>query len=235
MTRKRKLLITCVSLAVLAAGGSWYFFEVVIAGGTNRQRITKAIPTTGPASRWAQALECEGVKNFYKVSPTLYRGAQPTSEGMKNLSKMGIKMVLSLRKFHSDRDEIGDLPLKYKRLTFNTVHPEDKEVAEFLRLVSDPANQPMFVHCLHGADRTGMMCAVYRVVFEGWTKEQAIAEWTKGGFGFHSIFKGLVKYFRKTDLKSLAPRLPATGPASRPATRKSIDIRPSTRPSVPRT
>ena len=217
MTRKKSLRIVFLCIAGLGVYGSWYFFGDAIIGGVNRQRDPKAVPATAPACQWAQPMKCKGVDNFHRVSPTLYRGAQPTEEGMKNLSKMGVKMVISLRKFHSDRDELGDLPLKYKRLTFNALHPEDKEVAEFLRLVSDPANQPVFVHCLHGSDRTGMMCAVYRVVHDRWTKDQAVAEWTKGGFGFHGVFKHLVKYFRKADLKSLAPPAPATRPATQPA------------------
>lgn len=218
MTRKKSLRIVLLCIAGLGVYGSWYFFADALIGGVNRQRdAAAATTTTGPARRWAQKLECKGVGNFHRVSPTLYRGAQPTEEGMKNLSKMGVKMVISLRKFHSDRDEIGDLPLKYKRLTFNTLHPEDKEVTEFLRLVSDPANQPVFVHCLHGSDRTGMMCAVYRVVHDRWTKDHAVAEWTKGGFGFHGVFKHLVRYFRKADLKSLAPPASTTRPATQPA------------------
>ena len=214
----KKLSIVCLSLVALSLYGSWYFFGDVLIGGVNRQRITTTVPTTGPVSRWAQPLKCEGVDNFHRVSKTLYRGAQPTEEGFKNLSKMGIKMVISLRTFHGDSDDIGDLPLKYKRFTFNTLHAEDKEVSRFLKLVSDPDNQPVFVHCLHGSDRTGMMCAAYRVVFEKWTKDQAIDEWTKGGFGFHRMFKNLVKYFRKTDFKSLAPPLRTTRPATQPTT-----------------
>jgi protein tyrosine phosphatase (PTP) superfamily phosphohydrolase (DUF442 family) len=219
MTRKRSLRIVLLCLVALCVYGSWYFFGDALIGGVNRQRKKNARPTSGPATRWARKLECKGVENFHQVSPTLYRGAQPTEEGMKNLSKMGIKMVISLRKFHSDRDEIGDLPLKYKRITFNTLHPEDKEVAEFLKLVSNPANQPVFVHCLHGSDRTGMMCALYRVAYERWTKEEAIFEWTEGGFGFHGLFKHLVRYFEKLDIESFIPPAPATRPATLPATR----------------
>jgi len=216
MTRKKSLRIVLLCIAALGVYGAWFFFGDALIGGVNRKREVKAVPTTGPTGHWATPLKCDGVDNFHRVSPTLYRGAQPTEEGMKNLSRMGIRMIISLRKFHSDRDEIGDLPLKYKRITFNTLHPEDKEVAEFLRLIADPDNQPVMVHCLHGSDRTGMMCAVYRVVHDGWTKEQAIAEWTKGGFGFHGVFRHLVRYFRKTDLKSLAPRPAAPRPTARP-------------------
>ena len=216
MTRKKLSLIVCLGLVALGGCGCglWYFFGDVIVGGTNRERIVSAVPATGPASRWAQPLTCEGVDNFHRVSPTLYRGAQPTAEGIKNLSQMGIKMVISLRQYHGDSGEIGDLPLKYKRLKFDAWDPDDEQVAEFLKLVSDPENQPVFVHCLHGSDRTGMMCAAYRVVFDGWTKDQAIDEWTRGGFGFHGMFKNLVKYFRELDIKSFAPVRPTTAPAN---------------------
>jgi len=215
MTGKKLSLIVCVALVSFGGCGCglWYFLGDLIVGGTNRERIVEAIPATGPASRWAEPMTCEGVGNFHRVSPTLYRGAQPSEEGFRNLLRMGIRMVISLRRFHGDSDEIGDLPLKYKRLKFNPYHAEDEDVAEFLKLVSDVANQPVFVHCLHGADRTGMMCAVYRVAFEGWTKDQAIGEWTRGGFGFRIMFRNLVKYFRKLDIESLLPAAPATRPA----------------------
>ncbi len=105
--------------------------------------------------------------------------------------------------------KIGDLPMKYKRLKFDAFNPQDDQVAEFLSLVSDPANHPAFVHCKHGSDRTGMMCAIYRVAMEGWSKDRAIDEWTKGGFGFHGMFENLVEYFDELDIKSLAPPQPA--------------------------
>jgi len=205
MTNRKTVLLTCLILVVGGGYGLWYFLGDLIIGGTNTERNNPAVPATGPARRWAEPLECEGVENFHRVSPVLYRGAQPTDEGMKRLAEMGIKMIVSFRQFHGDSDEIGDVPLRYKRIRVNAFRPEDDEVAEFLEIVADPDNHPVFVHCLHGADRTGMMCAAYRVAFQGWTKPQAIAEWTEGGFGFHGIFKNMVKYFRKLDIESLLP------------------------------
>lgn len=154
--------------------------------------------------RWAGPLHCQGVPNFHRVSGGLYRGAQPTPDGMRNLKAMGVRTIVNLRHLHSDLDEIGLTGLAYERLYVDPLHPEDKEVARFLQIATDPARRPVFVHCKYGADRTGLMCAAYRVVAEGWTKEQAIAEWTRGGFGFNDSCRGLVKYFRKLDL---APRL----------------------------
>lgn len=159
-------------------------------------------PTETSTDRtWAQPLEIDGVNNFHRVSDGLYRGAQPTDEGFRNLKDIGIATVLNLRKFHSDRKYTNRYELGYEHITFNPLHPEDKEVVAFLRILADPANKPIFVHCQYGSDRTGMMCAVYRVAVQGWTKDEAIAEWTEGDFGFHESCRGLVDYFRRIDLE----------------------------------
>ncbi len=65
---------------------------------------------------WAVSLKLEGVPNFNKVSEDLYRSAQPTSEGMINLKAMGIKTIVNLRSFNSDRDEIGETGLGYEHI-----------------------------------------------------------------------------------------------------------------------
>ena len=214
MTRKKLSLIACLTLAVAGGVVVWWFFGDMIASETNHDRVAAAVPDTGPASRWAEPIKCEGVGNFHRVSPILYRGDQPTKEGFENLAKMGIKMVISLRQYHGDSKYIDDLPLKYRRIRFNAWSPDDEDVAEFLRLISDPANHPVFLHCKHGADRTGMMCAIYRVQFDGWTRSQAVEEWTKGGFGFHSMFQNLLKYFRELDIKSLLPPASSSQPGA---------------------
>ena len=61
----------------------------------------------------------------------------------------------------------------------------------------------MFVHCQHGADRTGTATAVYRIVVEGWTKDEAIREMTQGGYGFHPLWANLIRYVRELDVDRL--------------------------------
>ena len=81
------------------------------------------------------------------------------------------------------------------------MHEED--IVRFLRIVTDKNRQPVFVHCLHGADRTGTMCAAYRVVVDGWTKQQAIDEMTKGGYGFHPVWTNLPKLIENLDVEKI--------------------------------
>jgi protein tyrosine phosphatase (PTP) superfamily phosphohydrolase (DUF442 family) len=156
--------------------------------------------------RWAQPVAKPGLPNLHKVSDVLYRGAQPTAEGFRELKAMGIKTVVNLRSFHSDRDELGDVGLAYEHIYMKAWHPEDKEVVLFLQIVNDPARQPVFVHCQHGADRTGTMCALYRIALQGWTRDEALKEMTEGGFGFHEVWDNLPEYIGKLDLDDIKKR-----------------------------
>jgi arylsulfatase len=155
---------------------------------------------------WATKIEKPGLPNLHCVSANLYRGAQPTAEGMRTLQEMGIKTVINLRGFHSDRKEAAGTPLALEAISFKTWHPENEDIVRFLRLVTDHPRGPIFVHCQHGADRTGLMIAIYRVAVDGWTKRDAIDEMTKGDFGFHSVWKNLIAYFEKLDIAALKQR-----------------------------
>jgi protein tyrosine phosphatase (PTP) superfamily phosphohydrolase (DUF442 family) len=161
-------------------------------------------PATNRPAQWAQPVAVQGVPNLNKVSDMLYRSAQPTAEGMKNLQAMGIRTVVNLRSFNSDRDEIGDLPMKAEHIYMKAWHPEEKEVVEFLKYVADTNRWPILVHCQHGADRTGTMCAIYRVAVQKWSKADAIREMTEGGYGFHGIWANLIEWIERLDIEALA-------------------------------
>ena len=153
--------------------------------------------------KWAQALELPGVPNLHKVSDNLYRGAQPSNEGMRQLEKLGIKTIVNLRTVHSDRDEIENTELSYEHIPMLTWNTQDDDVVRFLKIVTDSNNTPVFVHCQYGADRTGTMCAIYRIAVEGWNKNEAIDEMTKGGFGYHSIFTNLTDYIQSLNIDEI--------------------------------
>jgi protein tyrosine phosphatase (PTP) superfamily phosphohydrolase (DUF442 family) len=158
---------------------------------------------TARPEKWAVKIEKPGLPNFHRVTENLYRGAQPSAEGMRALADMGVKTVVNLRLMHSDRDEIGSLPLDYVHIRAEAWDPDWDEIVRFLRVATDERRQPVFVHCQHGADRTGLMCAVYRVAVCGWSKEEAIREMTGGGFGFHKIWDDIVPYIQKLNVEKL--------------------------------
>jgi protein tyrosine/serine phosphatase len=189
-----KWLIPAVITVSLAAGTLWYVYS-----NTN----TSSAIISAANHKWAVEVNLPGLLNLHKVSDDLYRGAQPTAEGMKQLEKLGIKTVINLRSFHSDSDEIRDANLSSEHIYTQAWRAEDKDVVNFLKIVTDPSRTPVFVHCQHGADRTGTMCAIYRIAVQGWSKDEAIEEMTKGGFGFHGVFENLSGYIRGLDIEKI--------------------------------
>lgn len=155
------------------------------------------------ARPWALRLDKPGLSNLHKVSDALYRGAQPEEEGYKTLKAMGVKTVVCLRESRSNDDAVRQAGLEPIHISSDAWDLKLDEVAAFLKVAADPARQPVFVHCRHGADRTGTMCAAYRVAIEGWPKGEAILEMTRGGFGFHANFENLVEFLEKLDVDAL--------------------------------
>ena len=156
--------------------------------------------------RWAERMDLPGLPNLHRVSDNLYRGAQPTAEGLKQLEKLGIKTVVNLRFLTSDRKMLKGTQLDYEHINTTTFTTETKNVIRFLKIATDPQRMPIFVHCHRGVDRTGVMCAAYRIVVEGWSKEEAIEEMTKGGFTSRPIKKNLLDYIRKMDIGKIRCR-----------------------------
>jgi len=155
---------------------------------------------TNRPAHWAKPIQIKGAPNLHKVSDTLYRSAQPSAEGIRNLKAMGIETVVDLRSFHSDRDEIEDTGLAYEQIYMKAWHPEEEDAVRFLQIVTNPKRSPVIVHCQHGADRTGTMCVLYRVAVQGWSKEEALKEMKDGGFGFHGIWENLIQWINGLDI-----------------------------------
>ena len=173
--------------------------------------ISSAQPATNRPAQWAQPLVVPGITNLYMVTTNLYRGAQPTAEGMKQLKAIGIKTVVNLRSFHSDKDELVGTGLKGVRFETKPWHAEEEDVVAFLKIVTDTNNLPVFVHCQRGADRTGTMCAIYRIVVCGWTKPEAIEELKQGGYHFSPVWKNLVTFIEKADIEDIKRRAGLSG------------------------
>lgn len=152
---------------------------------------------------WATPTQMQGVGNFYKITDYLYRSEQPTEEGMKNLEKMGIKTIINLRVFHSDLDKIKKTGLLYEEINVRPWHIEDEDVIRILRIIKKRENGPFLMHCWRGADRLGLMVAVFRIVEQGWTKDEAIQEMVKGGYGFHAKWRNIIEYIKNVDVERI--------------------------------
>jgi protein tyrosine phosphatase (PTP) superfamily phosphohydrolase (DUF442 family) len=193
----RRFLLRLVWALALAGTGCCF------QSCTSSEYANTAPAVVTPTRRWATKISQPGVPNFHKVSDDLYRGAQPSEEGFRQLEKSGIKTVVNLRAFHSDRDKLKGTNLNYEHINMTTWHPENEDVVRFLKIATDANLTPVFVHCQRGADRTGTMCAIYRVAVQDWPKDEAIEEMTKGGFEFYSMWQNLIDYIRKLDIEKI--------------------------------
>jgi protein tyrosine phosphatase (PTP) superfamily phosphohydrolase (DUF442 family) len=151
--------------------------------------------------RWATSIEMEGVHNLFQVSPDLYRAAQITDQAIPLLAKapFGIRTVVSLRYFHDDLRLLSPSTLTlsgihYDRIASNAGHPEDGDVLRFLAIIAT-APKPILIHCQHGADRTGFMSAIYRIVVQGWSKKEAMDELLNGDYGANRVLGRFTQYF----------------------------------------
>jgi len=139
----------------------------------------------------AQKIRVHGVENFGEVTPRLYRGAQPTPKGFKNLSKMGIGIVVDLRDGDDharEEKEVTAAGMKFVAIPWHCTSPKDDYFAKFLTVLRDNPDKKVFVHCYVGVDRTGMMIASYRMAEQGWQAEEALREMKAFGFSrFHEL------------------------------------------------
>jgi tyrosine-protein phosphatase SIW14 len=133
----------------------------------------------------AEKIRVPGVANFGEVTPTLFRGAQPTERGFENLSKMGVAIVVDLREgseVQREEREVTALGMKFVAISWNCTEPKDEYFAKFLTVLRSNPDKKVFVHCHVGVDRTGMMIASYRMADQGWTAEEARREMKTFGF-----------------------------------------------------
>lgn len=158
----------------------------------------------------------EELPNLHRVNARLYRGAQPKSGGIQRLAQMGIKTVVNLR----DNDEHEKAEAAEARAAglryFNEPlarlgRPDDAQVEHILAIIDAPENQPVFVHCAHGADRTGTIIACYRIAHDGWTGEAAKDEAKHYGLKFWQRgMKDFIQGYYERRHPNGAPAAPAS-------------------------
>lgn len=130
---------------------------------------------------WSQTDKPQGLSNFGRVSNSLFRGAQPTSNGYSTLRNMGVSVIVNFRdeprEIAEEKRQVESTGMKYVGIPWRgRDQPSDSQVAQFLQLVRANPNDKIFVHCKAGADRTGLMIAAYRVALEHKAVTEAVAE-----------------------------------------------------------
>jgi tyrosine-protein phosphatase SIW14 len=133
-----------------------------------------------------------------QVSDGIYRGKRPDLATLQKLVDMGVQYDIDLEDDQTAIDNETQMAAQVG-LTFISHpmsgfwSPDDGEVNQILADIS--ANQPVFVHCQHGQDRTGLIIALYRVFYEGWAAKDAYKEMID--MGFHKALFLLNHYFEE--------------------------------------
>lgn len=169
--------------------------------------------------------------NFHSFGTNLYRAGRPSDAGLIYLKQLGIKTFVDLQggdltnpdyQMIIEEMEPGDAPeaiaaekakveslgMTFLNAPMDSLDPvtstEGKQIMDLLSLIADPKNQPVFIHCEHGKDRTGLIAALYRVLYEQWTPQAAHDEMTSLGHDtIHSIFTDDLDVFFWSVMKSV--------------------------------
>ncbi|MDR0385907.1 MAG: tyrosine-protein phosphatase [Prevotellaceae bacterium] len=147
-----------------------------------------------------------GLVNMYMVEEGIYRSEQPDKIRFEALERYGIKEVLNLRYWHSDDRHAGNTGLTLHHVRMNAHHANDVDVVAALRIIKNRKGS-ILIHCHHGADRTGLVVAMYSIVFRNKTREEAINEMINGGFGFHGVYKNIPRYINSANIDSIRKQL----------------------------
>lgn len=160
---------------------------------------------------WAQPVDTR--LNLYRMAPGLYRSALPQEQDWPGLAGLGIATVVNFYQ-HSDSEWLSDPQVRQVHLPMHVDRIDDSDVIAALRSIRQAQQRGgVLIHCKHGQQRTGLIAATYRMVYQGWSKQQALAEMRAGGFGGEARMGDAEDYLRQVDVAALRTAL-ASGACS---------------------
>lgn len=138
---------------------------------------------------FAGSASAPGIKNFHQLNEHVYRGAQPTDEGLQYLAKIGVKTVIDLReadeRAQAEESVVTAAGMKYVNVPMTGLTPPtESEITRILGILEDETAGAVFVHCKQGVDRTGAVMAAYRIDHDHWDNAHALSEAKSDGMGF---------------------------------------------------
>ncbi|MEH6800482.1 MAG: dual specificity protein phosphatase family protein [Halopseudomonas sabulinigri] len=184
-----------VPLCVLAIVALWRP-DVLRSDQVNIPAPTLSAQEPRPQT-WATRLDQDFI--FYGLSPTLYRSALPETDDLAELHERGINTVINFYQ-QSDDAWLGDSEIQRVHIPLRGDRVTDTEVIEVLRAIREGEQHgSVLVHCKHGQNRTGLITAMYRIVYDGWSRDEAMAEMIEGGFGTAERMEDAIGYLNRVD------------------------------------
>lgn len=214
MHHKKFLVVAIIIIAVVAVIVS----SIVIGNSGLRENLGSPVAAEGVTNESpldeGSAEVAASLPLFRRVNEDYMRGSQPVHGGIDTLRRLGVKTLVDLRSPYDHTDEVGVAAersgLRYYWLPMSVWNPPtDKEAKNFVSLVTDESKGPFYVFCSDGIHRTGEMSAIYRLVHDQWTVEQALKEMDE--FGFNPYYWSLRSYVWTYARKFRPAAVPRTG------------------------
>jgi protein tyrosine phosphatase (PTP) superfamily phosphohydrolase (DUF442 family) len=176
------------------------------------------------------------IKNFGKLDDHFYRGAQPKPDDYKALAGLGIKTIVDLRNDPTkyEKVEAEKVGLKYINLPMSDKDkPADDTILSFFAIANVQENLPLYVHCIGGRHRTGLIGAVYRFDRYKWDYENAYKEMKNYDYysrwGHGDIKEYVQEYYERA--KFLKPLVPEAGSEEQQQVSKPVTQPPPPKPT----
>ncbi|MBN6065744.1 dual specificity protein phosphatase family protein [Aggregatibacter actinomycetemcomitans] len=167
-------------------------------------------PAEPPANteHWATLISEQ--ENLYRIDENFYRSEQLDRQAEPLLDKLNIKTIVNLRFFdrNNDKQAFGHKNIKLINTPLLTWAINTKEIADILwQIHQHQKDGPVLVHCYHGADRTGLVVAMYRVVYQNWDLNEAKREMQLAPYGYHTVWKNIDNFFTKENVAEIKMEL----------------------------
>lgn len=166
-------------------------------------------PKTSRPAHWAQSVKADA--NLHRVDDKLYRSEQPIADDIAAINAAQIRTIVNLRYFNRNRNtdlfaQNPHIRLVNQPLLTWRVRPKDLAAALY-QIEQGQKHGAVLVHCYHGADRTGTIVAMYRIVYHGLPIADALAEMKHERFGYHSIWRNLERLFTEENVAQVKAEL----------------------------
>jgi protein tyrosine/serine phosphatase len=165
------------------------------------------VPLEHRSQHWGQAINPQ--HNFYQISNDVFRSEQPSAELIPQLKAHDIDVIINLRSRNKDVVVLPSTDFKLVHIPIHTWAMSREDLLQVMQQIQQAkaANQRVLIHCYHGSDRTGASIAMYRIIFENWSIEDAMNEMKHGGYGFHPVWLNIEKIFSPENVKWIQQQL----------------------------
>ncbi|MFU9046736.1 dual specificity protein phosphatase family protein [Acinetobacter tibetensis] len=192
MKIQTRILYSCLCLSTLSFTGCM---------------TTPALPPEARPTQWGTLIN--QADNFYQISTDVFRSEQPNTEMAAALKAHDIDVVINLRSRHQDPQNLNAQNFKLVHIPIHTWAIDREDLLAAMRQIqlAKAQQQKVLIHCYHGSDRTGASIAMYRIIFEKWSIDDALQEMKYGGYGFHPIWQNIENLFTPENVRWIQEQL----------------------------